>query len=85
MSFKILPIEIKAKILEMLSIGDGFNASLVWEEMAEEIRRHIHEDGELIKQWKPRFEFEDGQNYGHRSVKCTNKHCQMFGYKNQWI
>jgi len=53
MSFETLPIEMKSKILEMLNIGDGYNASLVWEEMADEIWRYIPTD--LIEQWKPRY------------------------------
>jgi len=36
MVFSALPIEIKLKIFSMLSIGDQYYASLVWEEMAYE-------------------------------------------------
>ena len=36
MSFSTLPVEIKLKIFSMLSIGDQYYASLVWEEMAYE-------------------------------------------------
>ena len=49
MSFSILPKEIKFKILEMLSIGSRYNASQVWEEMAEETYKSIPTDGGLIR------------------------------------
>ena len=49
MSFSILPIEVKAKIFNMLSIGSRYNASIVWEEMSDEILRLIPPDEFLIK------------------------------------
>ena len=44
MSFSILPVEVKAKIFNMLSIGSRYNASLVWEGMSDEILRQIPTD-----------------------------------------
>jgi len=41
MSFSELPEEIKFKILKMLSVGSRYNASLVWEELADETWRSI--------------------------------------------
>ena len=49
MSFSIFPIEVKAKIFNMLSIGSRYNASIVWEEMSDEILRLIPPDEFLIK------------------------------------
>ena len=49
MSFSILPIEVKAKIFNMLSIGSRYNASLVWEGMSDEILRLIPTDEFLRK------------------------------------
>ena len=44
MSFSILPVEVKAKIFNMLSTGSRYNASLVWEGMSDEILRQIPTD-----------------------------------------
>ena len=41
MSFSILPKEIKFEILNYLSIGSRYNASLVWQETMDETRRFI--------------------------------------------
>ena len=47
MNFSTLPEEIKIKIFNLLNIGSRFNASLVWEEMAEMTWKSISVDEEL--------------------------------------
>ena len=55
MSFSILPEEIQIKILNMLTIGSRYNASLVWEELVYETMRSIPKDGKLIRKLKDGF------------------------------
>ena len=48
MSFSKLPKEIKVKIFDLLSIGSRYNASLVWEDMADYTWRSILEYKESL-------------------------------------
>ena len=49
MSFSILPKEIKFEILNYLSIGSRYNASLVWQETMDETRRFIPTNEEVME------------------------------------
>ena len=55
MSFSILPNELKVKIFNMLSIGNRYNASIVWEEMAEEDWISVPLDGEPMRRLKSKY------------------------------
>ena len=52
MSFSILPKEIKFEILNYLSIGSRYNASLVWQETMDETRRFIPTNEEVMEMLK---------------------------------
>jgi len=52
MSFSILPEEIKIEILNYLSIGSRYNASLVWQETMDETRRFIPTNEEVLEMLK---------------------------------
>ena len=52
MSFSILPKEIKFEILNYLSIGSRYNASLVWQEKMDETMRFIPTNEEVMEMLK---------------------------------
>ena len=52
MSFSILPKDIKFEILNYLSIGSRYNASLVWQETMDETRRFIPTNEEVMEMLK---------------------------------
>ena len=71
MSFSILPFEIKIKIFNMLSIGSRYNASQVWEEMAEETYKSIPTDGDgLIR----RLTNKEGTDTYYQTKKIPKIH-----------
>ena len=54
-NFSMLPLEIKVKIFNMLNVSSRYNASLVWEEMGDEIWRSFPTE----RGWTRKFEETD--------------------------
>ena len=62
MGFSALPVEIKLKIFSMLSIGDQYYASLVWEEFTDEFWAAIPSADDFLDQLDQNYNCIDNLN-----------------------
>jgi len=77
MSFSKLPLEVKVKIFSLLSIGERYNASLVWKEMSDETWKLIPSAEDLIKKLSDRYlwlEIKTLQDLGFAGVLASAGH-----------
>ena len=87
-NFSMLPLEIKVKIFNMLNVSSRYNASLVWEEMGDEIWRSFPTERGWTRKFEETgsFSFKMGERTGTSwsisnlddletvGVLATNKH-----------